>query len=345
MFEDLERNKPVFCMEFNHNCNFQDSHEGNFGGKKCIKWHIYRRCRRFGELRNHAEEDPTCPHRTGLKGEVESSVNNAKGNNSNSNNKSDHVSEVDDLEEIFNADFNIREFLDTSNMSEDEIDRCEFWVTANQITRQSGKHNYLGEKIQVNYDWNFRYLENELKDYKDKEVINFFKYSWPLNEQNMQILSEQPVNQKGAQSNPQQLKSYLTKERNSGSIIGPFTKNPFGRRAGFSPLDTRKKKDSEDLRVILNLSYPFEVGSVNHSISKETFLGQPMEVKYPSVDDLAKLIKQKSRGKKVKILKRDLKKTYRQMWMQPNSIHLFGYVVDGLMYFDVTLSMGSRSAA
>ena len=33
------------------------------------------------------------------------------------------------------------------------------------------------------------------------------------------------------------------------------------------------------------------------------------------------------------------------MWMQPNSIHFLGYVVDGLMYFDVTLSMGSKSAA
>ena len=33
------------------------------------------------------------------------------------------------------------------------------------------------------------------------------------------------------------------------------------------------------------------------------------------------------------------------MHMSPNSIHLLGYVVDDLMYFDVTLSMGSKLAA
>ena len=33
------------------------------------------------------------------------------------------------------------------------------------------------------------------------------------------------------------------------------------------------------------------------------------------------------------------------MYMCPGSIHLLGYIIDGKMYFDVTLSMGSRSAA
>ena len=64
IFEDLKRSKPVFCMEFNHNSyNNPESHEGNFGGKKCIKWHICHRCRQFGELRNHPELDPECPRK------------------------------------------------------------------------------------------------------------------------------------------------------------------------------------------------------------------------------------------------------------------------------------------
>ena len=64
VFEDLDRNKPVFCMEYNRNCCSQDgSHEGSFSGRKCIKWHICRRCRRFGELKNHPEQSDECPQR------------------------------------------------------------------------------------------------------------------------------------------------------------------------------------------------------------------------------------------------------------------------------------------
>ena len=63
-FEDLERNKPVFCMEYNKlKCQHSNTHEGQFGGRKCLKWHICRRCRCFGEIRHHPEEDQNCPRR------------------------------------------------------------------------------------------------------------------------------------------------------------------------------------------------------------------------------------------------------------------------------------------
>ena len=114
--------------------------------------------------------------------------------------------------------------------------------------------------------------------------------------------------------------------------------------ARFSPLDTRPKKDSKELRVILKLSYPFEEGSVNASIDKFTFAGEDrMTLKYPSVDDLARIIRRK--GKKSCIFVCDLSKAYRQLWMEPSSIHLLGYQFEGQLYFDVTLSMGSQLAA
>ena len=59
-FEDMDKNKPVFCMEYNKNrCTHEDTHEGHFGGRKCLKWHICR-CRRFGEIRHHPEDDEKC---------------------------------------------------------------------------------------------------------------------------------------------------------------------------------------------------------------------------------------------------------------------------------------------
>ena len=68
-----------------------------------------------------------------------------------------------------------------------------------------------------------------------------------------------------------------------------------------------------------------------------------MDLKYLSVDDLAAIVHKK--GSRTRIFVRDLMKVYRQLWMCPGSIHLLGFSFEEKLYFDVTLSMGSRSAA
>ena len=65
--------------------------------------------------------------------------------------------------------FNIRDFLDTSNMTEAEIDCCEFWVTANRFCRESGCMNFEGKCIIVNNEWNLEQMEEWLADYEDKK--------------------------------------------------------------------------------------------------------------------------------------------------------------------------------
>ena len=67
-----------------------------------------------------------------------------------------------------------------------------------------------------------------------------------------------------------------------------------------------------------------------------------MTLEYPSVDDLAKIVGRK--GRKSRIFIRDLSKAFRQLWMEPSSIHLLGFCFENKLYFDATLSMGSRSA-
>ena len=70
-----------------------------------------------------------------------------------------------------------------------------------------------------------------------------------------------------------------------------------------------------------------------------------MHVRYPSVDDLCSIIHRKCGKGKVKLFKWDLRKAYRQLWMSPESIMWLGFTFENKIYFDVTLSMGSRSAA
>ena len=89
--------------------------------------------------------------------------------------------------------------------------------------------------------------------------------------QNTQQLTQLfPPNQQCARDHPDKIRDYLAAEIRNGSVIGPFKRNPFGKAARFSPLDTRPKKHSDDLRVILNLSYPFKGDSVNSSSTKKS---------------------------------------------------------------------------
>ena len=223
--------------------------------------------------------------------------------------------------------FNIRDFIREGEMSESEIDYCEFWLSANRLVRETEGENFETTKITVNSTWNLEKLEEWLEGYEDKEVIKYLQYGWPLNAHNTETQQKIPRNQEGVRNNPHALKHFITKELKRGSIIGPFVKNPFGKHARISPLDTRPKKDSEELRVILNLSHPFESGSVNESIKKDKYTsGEDMQVKYPTTDDMARLVRKK--GRKSKIFVRDLRKAYHQLWMSPKSIHLLGFIVE-----------------
>ena len=192
-------------------------------------------------------------------------------------------------------------------------------------------------------------MESKLKNYGEKEVIDYSKFGWPLNASDTHMDNSIPTNQKGARANTDRLQQYIDNEVKNRSVIGPFAKNPFGKFARFNPVDTVPKRDSNDLRVIINLSHPFKGKSVNHSINKTRFGDKPMKLKYPSVDDLVAIIQQKAKklGKNERVLmfKRDLTGAYRQFVMDPGDIHLLGYQINGLLYFDTVLSMGSASAA
>ena len=111
----------------------------------------------------------------------------------------------------------------------------EFWVNANRVVRETRKFNHEEACIQVNYDWDLDTLDEWLKDYKDRKLPEFLKYGWPLNAYNTEINENMPRNQEGARENPEEIRKYLKKELEAGTVIGPFLKNPFGSSARFSP--------------------------------------------------------------------------------------------------------------
>ena len=216
------------------------------------------------------------------------------------------------------------------------------WIEANKLIRQSGVPNYVGCQIRIPSPWNVELFEELLTGYEDKEIIQFLKFGWPVETHDLKQDSTLPKNQKEARDNIGKVVDYLKDEIRNCSILGPLLVSPFDKVACFSPIDAIPKKDSSDLRIILNLSHPFDEGSVNQAVSKDHYLGSKVDLSYPGIDALIKLIRKKGRG--CYLFKRDLRKFYRQIRLDPGFIHLLGYTFLGLLFFDVTLPMGLRIA-
>ena len=199
-------------------------------------------------------------------------------------------------------------------------------------------------KIPVPTPWNVDLFEELLDNYHDQNIVKFLRYGWPLEVTHVDRPEGkiQPINQTGARCNPAKLNTYLAEEIDRGSVIGPFCSNPLGKEAKFSPLDAIPKRDSSDLRVIMNLSYPHDDSAVNAGLDKDYYLGEEIKLRYPSMEDLVRIIRKKGRG--ALLFKRDLFKCYRFIYMDPGSIHLLGFVVDKQVFFDVVLSMGLKVA-
>ena len=217
-----------------------------------------------------------------------------------------------------------------------------FWINSNIKIRRSGVDNWAGCKIPVPTHWNVDMFAEMLRGYHDQNLIQFIKFGWPLDLSKVEKSPVIPRNQRGARENSGAVNSYLEKECQKGTIIGPFQESPFGDSARYSPLDAIPKRESAEFRVILNLSFPFEGGSVNDAISKDSYQGEEVNLTYPGVDDLVRLIRKKGRG--ALLFKKDILKCYRQIFMDPGVVHILGFSIDGKKFHDVVLSMGLKIA-
>ena len=206
----------------------------------------------------------------------------------------------------------------------------------------SGVPNYIGCRIPVPSKLNIPYLENVLPNYSDRQIIEFLKFGWPINYTSHDLPHSKVLNHKGAVEFEDLIDKYVANEIKSGATLGPFTNNPLLGELVTSPLNSVPKKDDTDRRVILDLSYP-RGHSVNDGIPKGEYQGEEIELSYPGVDDLAKQIKLLGPG--CVLYKKDLKKAYRQIPIDPGDIHFLGYSWKNKFFIDRNAPMGLRTSA
>ena len=216
----------------------------------------------------------------------------------------------------------------------------DIWL--HQEVRKKGYPNRWGAKIPVSSTWNLELFRNLLTGYKDQEIVEWLKYGWPTGRiPTLPSPGTTAKNHKGATDYPEQLDKYIKKEAQYGAVMGPYHKIPFQDNIGISPLSTRPKKQSEERRVILDLSFPIGE-AVNDGIPKDTYMGFKAELAFPKTDEFALPIFDLGPG--CLLFKIDLSKYFRQIPLDPGDYSLIGYIINGEIYFDKVLPMSMRSA-
>ena len=91
------------------------------------------------------------------------------------------------------------------------------------------------------------------------------------------------VNHKGALEFPDAINHYLATEHSNNTLLGPFFTNAFPDRTASSPLNSVPKRDSDECRVIRDMSFP-SGHSINDGIDKDHYLEVTIDLTYPTID-------------------------------------------------------------
>ena len=162
----------------------------------------------------------------------------------------------------------------------------DFYIKAHSVVKSTGVPNYVQAKIEVPSALNISECESNLVDYEDKNLVQFLKYGFPLGYASSNLPVSKPKNHSGALEFPVVIDEYLESEIGCKNVLGPFQSNPLSETVFVSPLNSVEKKDSRDRRIIADFSYPPGT-SINDGIDKNLYLGDVVDLSYPSVDNFA----------------------------------------------------------
>ena len=221
----------------------------------------------------------------------------------------------------------------------DSVDKC---IEIANIIRDTGVPNYKMARVPITSNLNVKAWEEVFSAYPDKHLLQYIKFGFPLsiNHPN-RLKNSRAVNHHSAIQYPDAVAKYIAKEQGFGTILSPASQihTP---HYHCSPLLTRPK-DTNDRRVILNLSYP-RGQSLNDYFDKFNFDSRPFTLKFPSVDDIVELILQFTDPL---IFKIDVARAFRNLRVDPVDALKFGLSWRDALYIDAGVAFGwvHRSAA
>ena len=220
------------------------------------------------------------------------------------------------------------------NISDKE---CRDPIELHNEVKKHDLPNYLGARIPVPSHLNIHAWETLLEGYWDRQLLECLKFGFPLGFNRTCSLSHDKDNHKSATQFPDHVTRYIEEEKQFGAIIGPFDKPPI-KNLHYSPFMTRHKPNSNNRRVILDLSWP-KGESVNDGVEKNGYMGADSKLTFPTIGDLTQeLVKI---GKGAHIFKVDVSRAFRHLNVDPRNYDLLG-VNWGVTFIDTRILFGSR---
>lgn len=202
--------------------------------------------------------------------------------------------------------------------------------------------NFLGARIPLKSNLNLPAWDSYLSDYHDKLLCQFLTYGWPVG-----YLSDTPpqsveIYHTSAENNIPHVKKFINTELAYDALVGPFKHTPFVPWCRTSPMMTRDKKDSEEKRIIVDLSYPKD-HSVNDALDPANHLGKNITYTLPTIGDLIAQLQMHGPG--AYFWKADLSRAYRQLRVDPIDTPLLAIQLEGNTYLDLCPPFGCRTSA
>lgn len=217
-------------------------------------------------------------------------------------------------------------------------DFCQVYETI----RQTAQPNYTQARIQVNSGLVLDEWDKALVDYHDRRICEFLRFGWPIGYHKMLPPSSVEDNHPSATQHIDHVRKFIQTEIGHRALLGPFPEPPFQPWTRCSPVMTRPKKDSDQRRVIVDLSFP-EGQAVNSGIDIHDYFGQDITYTLPSLGDLVTRLQLCGPG--VLVWKADLARAYRQLRVDPLDTPLLGMKVDGMYYVDLCPPFGCRTSS
>ena len=204
--------------------------------------------------------------------------------------------------------------------------------------RRTALPNYIGARRPVVSGLKIQAWRTLLHDYHDKQLLDFLEFGWPAD-----FTADLPPipatdNHKESQDYKTHIKKYIQTELEHGALLGPFDRMPFQPWTQISPLMTRPKRNTDQRRVIVDLSYP-GAASVNAGIKRAQYQGQPYTYTLPNILNLADEVTRL--GRACYMWSADLARAYRQLRTCPLSTPLFGITLEGKYYLDAAPPLGA----
>ena len=221
-----------------------------------------------------------------------------------------------------------------------KFDSVDQYLEMARIIRHSGLPNYKQVRFPLKSGLKIEAWSKYLHEYKDQKLVHYWSTTCSLSLTQSRILCNQNIkHHHSALQFEDAVGAYLAKERSHEAILGPLSKvgdHPDHSLIHCSPILTRPK-DKGKQRVILDLSYPKDLG-LNDQVDRSRFDGDLFCLKFPSIDDIVKEIC--SHKDDIIIAKIDVARAFCNLCVDPADAVKLGMPWGNDIYIDAAVAFG-----